>query len=59
MPRIAGTLHQDQFTFLIIYRSFLRNRNISDKSGRENQDIFYIQQHFSENSAVYKSTWKI
>ena len=32
MTRIAGTLHEDQYTFLVISRSFrLRMRNSSDK----------------------------
>jgi len=59
MTRKAGTLHEDQFTCLIISRSVLRKRNVSHKSCRENQNSFYIQQRFPENSAVYKSTWKI
>jgi hypothetical protein len=60
MTRLAGTLREDQYTFLIITRSVLRKRNVSDKSCGENQNSFYIQQRFFfENSAVYKSTWKI
>jgi len=36
---MAGTLHLDQYTFLIISRSFLlRMRNVSDKRCRENQN---------------------
>jgi len=32
MTRITGTLHEDQYTFMIIRRSFLLGmRNVSDK----------------------------
>ena len=35
---MAGTLHKDQYTFMIIFRSVvLRMRNVSDKSCRERQ----------------------
>jgi hypothetical protein len=45
LTRITGTLHEDQYTFLIVPRSFLiRMRNFSDKSCRENQKhTFYVQ----------------
>jgi len=34
--RITGTLHEDQYTFMIIYRSVpVRMRSVSDKSCRE------------------------
>jgi len=48
MIRLAGTLHEDQYTFLFISRSVLRKRNVSDKSkkGQENQNSFYVQQRF-------------
>jgi hypothetical protein len=48
------TLHEDQYTFLIISRSvLLRMRNVSDKSCRENQNtnfklIFFL------NRTVYE-----
>ena len=39
----AGTLHEDQHTFLIISRSFLlRMRNVSDKSCRENRNTYFV-----------------
>jgi len=41
---MTGSLHTDQHTFLVIFRSFLlRIRNVPDKSCRENQNTFYIQ----------------
>jgi len=41
---MTGTLHDDQFTFLIISRSFLlRTRHFSDKICRWNQNTFYVQ----------------
>jgi len=39
MARITGTLHEDQYTCVIISASFLlKMRNISDKMCRENQN---------------------
>jgi len=42
-----GTLHEDQYTFLIISRSFLlRMRNVSDKICRENQNTHLVFSNF-------------
>jgi len=42
--RITGTLREDQYTFLVIYRSFhLIMKNISDESCRETRNTFYGQ----------------
>jgi len=39
-----GTLHEDQFPFKIVSRSFLhRMGNVSDQICRKNQHTFYIQ----------------
>jgi len=47
MTIITGTLHEDQYTFLIISRSFLlRMRNVSDKSCRENQNTCFVFSNF-------------
>jgi len=44
LTTITGTLHEDQYTFLIISRStLLRMSNVSDKSCRENQKAFCVQ----------------
>jgi hypothetical protein len=42
--------------FTIIFRSvFLRMRNVSDKSGRENQNInFMLSNFFPKNCAIYE-----
>jgi hypothetical protein len=41
--RITGTLREDQYTFLIIYCSFLlRMRNVSERSYRENQHTHFL-----------------
>jgi len=41
---MKATLHEAQYTFFIISRSFLlRVRNVSDKSYTENQNIFCVQ----------------
>jgi hypothetical protein len=62
LARITGTLHEDQWTFLITSLSvLLRMINIADKSCRENQnahctfnDFFF----FFENRAVYEIMWR-
>jgi hypothetical protein len=33
-------------------------RNVANKSCAEYQNTFYVQQHFSENRAVYGIMWK-
>jgi len=45
--KITGTLHEDRYTFLIIYRSFLlRMENVSHKSCRENQNTHFVFNNF-------------
>jgi hypothetical protein len=59
--KITGTLHEDQYTFLIVFRTvLLRMRNISDKNWRENQThITHIfNNDFPENRAIYGIKWK-
>jgi len=60
LTRITGTLHEDQYTFMIISRLvLLRMRNVSDKSCRENQNTdFVFRNVFPENRAVYEIMWK-
>jgi len=55
MDKKAGTLHEDQYTFLIICHSFLlRIRNVSDKSCRENQNTHFICSNlFFKNRVAY------
>jgi hypothetical protein len=56
-----GTLHDEQYIFLIISRSnFLRIRNISDKfAGKiKTHTSCYITIFFFQNRAVYEITWK-
>jgi hypothetical protein len=56
--RITGTFHEDQYTFLIISRSFLlRMRNVSDKSCREIKTHILCSIHFF-NLAVCEILWK-
>jgi hypothetical protein len=33
-------------------------RNVSDKICRENQNMFYVQELFPDNRAVYEIMWK-
>jgi hypothetical protein len=60
LTRITAILHADQYTFLIISRSFLiRMRNVSDKSRRENRNThFMFSNILFENLAVYDIMWK-
>jgi hypothetical protein len=60
LTRVMSTLHEDQYTFLIIFRSdLLRMRNITDKSCREkSQHTFNVQLTISENRAVCEIMWK-
>ena len=59
---MTGTLHEDQYTFLIISRSvLLRMRNVSDKSCRENRNTYFVSTNFFfsfENCTVYEIMWK-
>jgi hypothetical protein len=51
-----GTLHEDQYTFSIISRSFLfKMRNVSDRSYRENQNTHLIfGKGFFLNNSFYE-----
>jgi hypothetical protein len=41
---LTVTLHEDQYTFFIIFRSvLLRMKNVSDGNCRENQNTFCVQ----------------
>jgi hypothetical protein len=55
-----GTLHDDEYTFLIISRSvLLRMRNVSDKSCTEQQNTHIVFNNFSPQScSVYEKMWK-
>jgi hypothetical protein len=57
---ITGTVHEDQYTFMIISHSpFLRMKTGSDKICRENQNTHFIHSvFFIENLTVYKIMWK-
>jgi hypothetical protein len=55
LTRITGTVHEDQYTFLIMARSvLLRVRNVSGNSCRENESTHFVLSDFffSENRAV-------
>jgi hypothetical protein len=56
LTRITGTLHEDQYTFLIISRSILlRMKNVSDKSCRENQNARFVFNNFFRKSCLFSS----
>ena len=46
--RLTDIAHEDLCTFLIISYLLLRMRNVSDKSCRQNQNIFYFQYVLSQ-----------
>ena len=60
LTRITGTLHEDQYTFLITSRSgLLRIRNVSDKRCVENQNMHFIfRTFFLKNRALCGILWK-
>ena len=55
-----GTLHEDQCTFVIIFRSVIyRMRNFSDKSRRENRNTHFVFSNcFPVNRAIYEIVWQ-
>jgi len=57
---ISGTLHEDQYTCFIIFRSvLLRMRNVSYKSCTENQNTHFVFRiFFFRKSCVYEIMWK-
>jgi hypothetical protein len=59
LTRITGTLHEDQYTFLIVSHSvLLRMRNVSDKICRENQNTHFVFNNFLFwNHAFYEKMW--
>jgi len=60
--RITGTSREDQYTFLIIYCTFLhRMRNVSERIWRENQNTHFLSNNIFfvfENRAFYEIMWK-
>jgi len=44
--KITTTVNEDQYTFLIISRSVLIMRNISNESCRENQNTYFVFSDF-------------
>ena len=61
MTSVTATLHEDEYTFLIISSSvLLRMRHVSDKSciGNQNTQFIFNRFFFSENPAVFEVTWK-
>jgi hypothetical protein len=61
--RMKGTLHEDQYTFLILSRSILlRMKNVSEKRCRETCETHFMFSNFFfffDNRAVYEIMWKI
>jgi len=61
MRRLSGTLHEDQYTFLIISRSVTFNmRNVCYKISRKNQNPHFMFNNFSfsEKRAANETMWK-
>ena len=56
MTRITGTLHEDQYTFLIISRLvILKIRNISNKSCVGNEDIHFMLINVFRDEIMWKN----
>jgi hypothetical protein len=59
MTIIAGTVREDQCTFLIISRSvLLRMRSVSGNSCRENQNTHFVVSYVFKIRAIYEIIWK-
>jgi hypothetical protein len=57
--RITGTLHEDQYSFMIISRSLLlKTINVSDKRCRRKKHILCSIIFFFRKSFLYEITWK-
>jgi len=55
MTRIIGTLHEGQYTFLIMSRPvLLRMRNVSDESCKRIQNTHFMLNNFSKCRAFYE-----
>jgi len=60
MTRITRSLHEDVCTVMIVGSSvLLRIRNVSDNSCRENQNIFYINNVYSNMEIIMRWCGKI
>jgi hypothetical protein len=59
LTRITVTLHKDRYRFLIISRSVLRMKNVSDKICRESKHTHFIFKFFfRKNHAAYEVMWE-
>jgi hypothetical protein len=59
LTRIMGTIHEVQYTFLIISHSvFLKMRKVTDKSCRENQNPHFMFRNFFQCHGIYEVVWK-
>jgi hypothetical protein len=57
---ITGTLHEDQYTFLVASCSLLlRVRNVSEKCCRQNQNTHFMFSNFFKKLCLYEMRWKI
>jgi len=56
---MRGTLHDDQYTFMITSRRFLhRMRNVSGKYVQKNKTHLLSSITFPDNHSIYKKVWK-
>jgi hypothetical protein len=59
LKRMLGTSRENEYKFLIIsYSFFLRMRNGSDSSCRENQNTHFVLNNFFQNLCHYEVMWK-
>ena len=58
MTRITGTLHEDQYTFLTISRSFIfRMKNVSDEV-QEKIKTYFVYNPFFSKISQFMRMWK-
>jgi len=56
---MTGTLHEDQYTFLITSRSFLlRMKNVSHKCCSENQNTHFVFSNFFSSCHLWDNVEK-
>ena len=58
LTKITATLHEDLCTLVIISRSVLRRRKISEKICRKIKTRILLSITFPENRVIYEIAWK-
>jgi len=59
MTRMKGILHADKCTFMIVHHSVRREKNVSDRSFRENQTTNFMFNEVFSSSFFFENRVKI